>query len=92
VLKPESLPFTTTASPASGTLEGPRAVAHRSLPFGTMIRVTNQRTGKSGGAAVLIVDPTPRVAFSDLRPSAAERRALNGLGEVPIRVVGRAER
>lgn len=60
--------------------------AHRSLPFGTRVRVTNTRTGRS--VVVRINDRGPYVGGRVLDLSAAAARVLGmmGSGVAPVRV------
>ena len=62
--------------------------AHRSLPFGTMVRVTNQSTGRS--VVVRINDRGPFVhgRIIDLTPAAARAIGFSGLAHVNVTVVG----
>ena len=97
--------FTLSASAQSGiasvysggrTANGERMVssamtaAHRSLPFGTMVRVTNNHTGRS--VVVRINDRGPFVAgrVIDLSPAAASALGFSGLANVTLDVVGRS--
>jgi rare lipoprotein A len=61
--------------------------AHRTLPFGTMVKVTNAHTGKS--IAVQIVDRGPYIAgrIIDLTPAAAAAIACPGLCAVVVEVI-----
>jgi rare lipoprotein A len=76
------------------TANGERAVAtgltaaHRTLPFGTMVRVTSQRTGRS--VVVRINDRGPFVAgrIIDVTPAAARALGFSGLAPVTVDVVG----
>jgi len=64
--------------------------AHRSLPFGTMVRVTNSHTGRS--VVVRINDRGPFVhgRVIDLSPAAAHAIGMgDGLANVTLNVVGR---
>ena len=76
---------------ASGQRLNPGALtaAHRSLPFGTKVRVTNKRTGKSVVVTINDRGPFVRGRIIDLSPASA--RAI-GLGwsvtPVTIQVVG----
>jgi rare lipoprotein A len=67
---------------------GAMTAAHRTLPFGTRVTVTNRRTGKS--VVVRINDRGPFVSgrVIDLSPAAA--RAIGGgdLTQVSLRVGG----
>jgi rare lipoprotein A len=61
--------------------------AHRSRPLGTRVLVTNKRTGRS--VTVKIVDRGPYIKGRtlDLNSTAAAKIALNGLGEVSMKVL-----
>jgi rare lipoprotein A len=76
---------------ASGEPMTPGALtaAHRTLPFGTMVRVTNDRTGRS--VVVRINDRGPFVAgrVIDLTPAAASALGFSGLAPVILDVVGK---
>jgi rare lipoprotein A len=63
--------------------------AHRSLPFGTMVRVTNRSNGRS--VVVRINDRGPFVhgRVIDLTPAGAHALGFNGLAPVTLAVVGR---
>jgi rare lipoprotein A len=69
---------------------GALTAAHRTLPFGTMVRVTNDRTGRS--VVVRINDRGPFVAgrVIDLTPAAAQALGFSGLASVTLDVVGRS--
>jgi len=64
--------------------------AHKTLPFGTMVRVTNEGTGKS--VVVRINDRGPYVAgrIIDLTPAAARAIGCDGLAHVSLQVVGKS--
>jgi rare lipoprotein A len=68
---------------------GGMTAAHRSLPFGTMVRVTNTRNGRS--VVVRINDRGPFVhgRIIDLMPAAARALGFSGLAHVDVSVVGR---
>lgn len=78
------------------TANGERAVAsgltaaHRTLPFGTLVRVTNTSTGRS--VVVRINDRGPFVAgrVIDVTPAAAHVLGFSGLANVTLDVVGRS--
>jgi rare lipoprotein A len=67
---------------------GGLTAAHRSLPFGTRVRVTNERTGRS--VVVRINDRGPFVhgRIIDLTPAAAHAIGFSGLAHVNVTVVG----
>ena len=66
---------------------GAMTAAHRSLPFGTKVRVTNKRSGKS--VVVRINDRGPFVSgrVIDLTPAAAKALGFSGLARVQLAVV-----
>jgi rare lipoprotein A len=78
------------------TANGEQAVAsgltaaHRTLPFGTNVRVTNERTGRS--IVVRINDRGPFVPgrIIDVTPAAAQALGFSGLAPVTVEVVGRS--
>jgi rare lipoprotein A len=76
---------------ASGQHASPGALtaAHRSLPFGTHVRVTNVRNGNS--VVVRINDRGPYVhgRVIDVTPAAAHALGFSGLTRVTLSVVGR---
>jgi rare lipoprotein A len=61
--------------------------AHRSLPFGTMVRVTNRSTGRS--VVVRINDRGPFVhgRVIDVTPAAAHQLGFSGLAPVALSVL-----
>ncbi len=69
---------------------GGLTAAHRSLPFGTLVRVTNNRTGRS--VVVRINDRGPFVhgRVIDVTPAAAHVLGFSGLAPVTLNVVGRS--
>jgi rare lipoprotein A len=69
-------------------VSGGLTAAHRTLPFGTMVRVTNQATGRS--VVVRINDRGPFVhgRVIDLSPAAASALGFSGLAHVTLDVVG----
>jgi rare lipoprotein A len=64
--------------------------AHRTLPFGTKVRVRNPRNGRS--VIVTIVDRGPFIKgrIIDLSSGAAKKLGFSGLQRVHIRVHGRS--
>ncbi len=78
---------------ASGGWFNPNAMtaAHKTLPFGTRVRVTNERNGQS--VEVTINDRGPYIAgrVIDLSSAAAGAINMKGAGVVPVRmtVLGR---
>jgi rare lipoprotein A len=61
--------------------------AHRSLPFGTKVLVTNRRTGRSVTVKIADRGPYIRGRVLDLNFPAATKIGLNGLAEVSIKVL-----
>jgi rare lipoprotein A len=77
---------------ASGERLSPGALtaAHRSLPFGTMVRVTNNSTGRSVVVRINDRGPFVRGRVIDLTPAAARAIGFSGLANVTLDVVGRS--
>lgn len=73
---------------ASGRVYDPSELvaAHRSLPFGTRIRVTNRHNGLS--VVVRVVDRGPYAAgrILDLSRAAAEALRMRGSGSAPVTI------
>jgi len=76
---------------ANGEKFDPEAMtaAHRSLPFGTMLRVTNLETGRSVTVRINDRGPFVQGRVVDLSPSAAEKLGIvdQGLAKVRLDVV-----
>jgi rare lipoprotein A len=66
--------------------------AHKSLPFGTMVQVTNKRTGNSVVVKIIDRGPYIRGRIIDVSPAAAKALGFWGAGIAPVTltVVGRA--
>ncbi len=62
--------------------------AHRTLPFGTMVRVTNQRSGRSVVVRINDRGPFVRGRVIDVTPAAAHVLGFSGLAPVTLAVVG----
>lgn len=79
---------------ASGdrTITGDMTAAHRSVPFGTRIRVTNRANGKSVVVRINDRGPFVRGRIIDLMPASARALGFSGLTPVTLVVVGRATR
>ena len=81
----------TTASGEPFDMNGMTA-AHRSLPFGTRVRVINEESGQS--VVVRVNDRGPFIGrrIIDLSRAAAEKIGLRnkGVGQVKVEVLGRA--
>ena len=71
-------------------LPGSLTAAHRTLPFGTLVRVTNDLSGRS--VVVRINDRGPFVSgrIIDLTPAGAQAIGSDGLAHVSLDVVGRS--
>ena len=71
---------------ASGEHASPRGLtaAHRTQPFGTRVRVTNRRNGRSVVVRINDRGPFVRGRIIDLTPAAA--RALGFSGTAPVQV------
>ena len=76
---------------ASGERSRPSGLtaAHRSLPFGTMVRVTNKRNGRSVVVRINDRGPFVRGRVIDLTPTAASAIGFSGLAPVQLAVVGK---
>lgn len=66
---------------------GAMTAAHRSLPFGTKVRVTNKRSGKSIVVRINDRGPFIRGRVIDLTPAAARALGFSGLARVELAVV-----
>jgi len=64
--------------------------AHRSLPFGTMVRVTNTSNGRSVVVRINDRGPFVKGRIIDLTPGAAHAIGCSGLASVTVDVVGRS--
>ena len=75
---------------ANGEFARPSAMtaAHKTLPFGTLVRVTNRQSGRS--VVVRINDRGPYVQgrIIDLMPAAARAIGCSGLARVDVEIVG----
>ena len=63
------------------------AAAHRSLPFGTRVRVTNQRNGRSVVVRINDRGPFRRGRVIDVTPAAARELGFSGITSVSLAVV-----
>jgi peptidoglycan lytic transglycosylase len=74
---------------ASGERAHPAAMtaAHRSLPFGTKVRVTNRRNGNSVVVRINDRGPFVRGRVIDVTPAAARALGFAGLAPVSLSVV-----
>ena len=69
---------------------GALTAAHRTLPFGTMVRVTNRSSGRSVVVRINDRGPFVRGRIIDLTPAAARALGFSGLANVEVDVVGRS--
>ena len=69
---------------------GRLTAAHRFLPFGTMVRVTNRSTGRTVVVRINDRGPFVRGRVIDLTPAAAQELGFSGLAPVLLSVVGRS--
>jgi rare lipoprotein A len=69
---------------------GGLTAAHRTLPFGTMVKVTNQSTGKSVVVRINDRGPFVRGRVIDLTPAGARAIGVDGIGPVTLSVVSRS--
>jgi rare lipoprotein A len=68
---------------------GGLTAAHRTLPFGTMVQVTNRNTGRSVVVRINDRGPFVRGRVIDLTPAAARAIGIGGLGQVTLAIAGR---
>lgn len=73
---------------ASGERAHPAGMtaAHRSLPFGTKVRVTNRRNGRSVVVRINDRGPFVRGRVIDLTPAGARALGFSGLAPVVVAV------
>jgi rare lipoprotein A len=71
---------------ASGERVQPGALvaAHKTLPFGTTVRVTNKRNGKSAVVRIIDRGPFVRGRIIDVTPAGARALGFSGLAPVSI--------
>ena len=69
---------------------GGLTAAHRTLPFGTMVKVTNQSTGRSVVVRINDRGPFVRGRVIDLTPAGARAIGVDGIGPVTLSVVSRS--
>jgi rare lipoprotein A len=66
---------------------GSLTAAHRSLPFGTMVQVTNRRNGRNVVVRINDRGPFIRGRIIDITPAAARSLGFSGTAPVSIAVV-----
>jgi rare lipoprotein A len=71
---------------ASGARLNPGALtaAHRSFPFGSKVRVTNRRNGRSVVVTVTDRGPFVRGRIIDVTPAAARALGFSGVAQVTV--------
>jgi len=69
---------------------GALTAAHRTLPFGTMVQVTNTRNGRAVVVRINDRGPFIRGRVIDVTPAAAHALGFSGLTHVTLNVVGRS--
>jgi rare lipoprotein A len=71
---------------ASGERSNPRGLtaAHRTLPFGTMVKVVNKRNGHTVVVRINDRGPFKRGRVIDLTPAAAQQLYMDGLAVVSL--------
>src|SRR6185369_16361301 len=71
---------------ANGERANPRGLtaAHKTLPFGTKVRVTNKRNGKSVVVRINDRGPFVRGRVIDLTPAGARALGFSGLAPVTV--------
>jgi rare lipoprotein A len=69
-------------------------MAHKTLPFGTRVRVTNLKNNKSGSVRVNDRGPSAPDLIGDVTFAAAQKLGMlrSGVAETKLEVVGRAPR
>ena len=76
--------------PVEACLYGRRGIgitaAHRTLPFGTHVRVTNQRNGRSITVRINDRGPFVRGRVIDLTPAGARALGFSGLTPVKLEI------
>jgi len=78
--------YALTSRTASGERMNPSALtaAHRSLPFGTKVKVTNQRNGRSVVVRINDRGPFVRGRMLDLSRGAASQLGFVGAGHTSV--------
>jgi rare lipoprotein A len=69
---------------------GGLTAAHKTLPFGTLVRVTNKHSGRSVVVRINDRGPYVRGRIIDLTPAGARALGFSGLANVSVDVVGRS--
>jgi len=69
---------------------GALTAAHKTLPFGTMVRITNRRNNKSVVVRIIDRGPFVRGRVIDVTPAGAHALGFSGVAPVSLSVVGRS--
>ena len=69
---------------------GALTAAHKSLPFGTKVRVTNKKNGRSVVVTITDRGPFVRGRVIDLTPAGARAIGMSGLAPVSLAVVSKS--
>jgi rare lipoprotein A len=80
---------TSGSKTSSGEMFSPvkLTAAHRTLPFGTMVRVTNMRNGRAVVVRINDRGPFNKNRVIDISPAAARELKFSGLAPVKLDVV-----
>lgn len=80
--------YALTGRTASGERMNPAAMvaAHRSLPFGTMVKVENLRNGRSAVVRIIDRGPFTRGRVIDVSRVAAQKLGFKGAGIAQVRL------
>ncbi len=70
--------------------EGALTAAHRTLPFGTVVAVTNRKNGRKALVRINDRGPFVRGRVIDLTPAAARALRLSGIANVSLEIVSAA--
>ena len=81
----------TGSKTASGQRANPGGftAAHRTLPFGTLVKVTNRRNGKSVTVRINDRGPFIRGRIIDVTPAAAQALGFSGRASVTLAALSR---
>ena len=71
---------------------GAMTAAHRTLPFGTVVRVTNHQNGRNAVVRINDRGPFVRGRIIDLSPAAGRAIGMSGVAEVSLEVVSAAKK
>lgn len=67
---------------------GALTAAHKSLPFGTLVRVTNKHNGRIAVVRINDRGPFVRGRIIDLTPAGAQAIGMDGLAPVEVIIIG----